>query len=193
MFKIKFDSTTKVVDRGADRILREIERIGRGVSVTTGIHLPEGAKLPRWKGAVDGKTSIATYANMQEYGTRHIPARPFMRKTMEANMTLYQKNTMAGMRAIYNGHGTIKKLLDQNAKRQVVWMKRMIIFIKVPANSATTLRIKRRRKRGTNPLIDSKSMYNSITSKVKYPGVSKFFSLRKILAKAEKNLRSIKP
>lgn len=193
MFKIKFGSNTTVKDRGADRILREIDKVGRGVFITTGIHQPEGSQLPRWKGELDGKTAIATYANMQEYGTRTIPRRPFMQKTIEANMRLYQKNTNQGMRDIYNGHGTVKMLLDKNAKRQTKWMKQMIVQLKAPPNSPSTLRKKRREGRGSNPLIDSKSMYRAISSKTKYPGAMKIFSLRKKLAKAEKQLRSIKP
>jgi len=193
MLKIKFDSKTTVKDRGADHILREIDRIGRGVWVTTGIHQPEGSMLPRWRGEKDGKTAIATYANMQEYGTRHIPPRPFMRKSIEANAKLHVKDTMAGMRAIYNGHGTVLGLLIKNAKRQDMWMKRMIVRLKSPPNSKSTLRSKRRRGRGSNPLIDSKSMHDAVSSDITYPGKSRFFGgLRKQLAKAENKLRRIK-
>ena len=193
MFKIKFGSNTRVKDRGADHILREIDRIGRGVHITTGVHQPEGSQLPRWRGEKDGNTAIATYANMQEFGTRQIPPRPFMKKTLEVNMRLYQKNTVAGMRAIYNGHGTVRMLLGKNAERQTAWMKQMIVRLKSPGNSATTIRRKRRRGRGTNPLIDSGSMHKAISSKIKYPGAGKIFSLRKMLNKAEKSLRRIKP
>jgi HK97 gp10 family phage protein len=193
MLKIKFDSTTTVKDRGADHILREIDRIGRGVYVTTGIHQPEGSQLPRWRGEVDGKTAIATYANMQEYGTRHIPARPFMRKTIEHNTRLFLKNTAVGMRKIYNGHGSVLGLLIQNAKKQDMWMKRMIVQLKKPPNSPSTLRRKRRRGRGSNPLIDSRSMHDAVSSHINYPGKKPFFGgLRKSLARAEQKLRRVK-
>jgi len=131
---------------------------------------------------------------MQEFGTRHIPPRPFMRKTIEANTRLHLKNTMAGMRAIYNGHGTVRGLLIKNAGVQKMWMKRMIVQLKAPPNSKTTLRRKRRRGRGSNPLIDSGSMHKAISSDINYPGKATFFGgLRKKLSKAESKLRRIKP
>lgn len=193
MLKIKFDSNTTVKDRGADHILRELDRIGRGVYVTTGIHQPEGSQLPRWRGEVDGQTAIATYANMQEYGTRHIPARPFMRKTIEHNTRLFLKNTMTGMRKIYNGHGSVLGLLIQNAKSQDMWMKRMIVQLKKPPNSPSTLRRKRRRGRGSNPLIDSGSMLNAVSSHINYPGKRTFLGgLRTRLSRAENKLKGMR-
>jgi hypothetical protein len=150
--------------------------------------------LPRWRGEVDGKTDIATYANMQEYGTRHIPARPFMRKTIEHNTRLFLKNTVASMRKIYNGHGTILGILIENAKSQDMWMKRMIVQLKKPPNSPSTLRRKRRRGRGSNPLIDSRSMHDAVSSHINYPGKSTFRGgIRMTLSRAEQTLRRIKP
>jgi hypothetical protein len=162
---ITMKSETTVKDRGERAILRELESIGRGVSITTGVHLPEGGQLPRYRGQIDGETPIAQYAFWQEYGTVKIPPRPTFGPTVTSNANLFLKQTRFGMIKIYNGTGTVKGLMKLQGVRIRRWLRSSIYNLSTPANSPKTIRTKRRKGRGTNPLLFSRSFYNSITSK----------------------------
>ena len=192
MIDFKVKTKTTVRDMGEEAILREIESIGKSVSITSGIHMPEGGQLPRYRGNVDGQVPIAVYADWQEHGNQRIPARPFLRPALDRETKRFLRQTATGMRKIYNGTGTVKSMMKLQAKRIRVWNRQQIMMTTEPPNSQKTLRTKRRKGRGSHPLIHSRSMYNSISSKVHYPGRFPDRRLRKILKTAEKTMRRLK-
>lgn len=190
--RIKLTSEFKTKDRGARHILNQIESIGKGVSFTTGLHSPEGSVLPRFGGVVDGSVPIAQYANWNEFGTAKIPARPTFGPVLHNNKARFLKQTVAGMKRVYRGK-TVKSILELQGKRARIWLRTAIWNLSSPANSPKTLRNKQRRGRGSNPLIDSGSMHNSITSKVHYPGKFSNKVLRNGLKNITKTVRGLKP
>lgn len=191
VLKITMKSDFKRIDRGKKHILSQIEAIGRGVSFTTGLHSPEGSMLPRFGGVVDGKVNIAQYAFWNEFGTEDIPARPTFGPVVRNTQQKFIKQTRLGIKRVHRG-GAVKGLMTKQSRRAKVWLKAEIMKLSQPANSPKTLVFKRRRGRGSNPLIDSGSMHNSITSKIHYPG-KPTLAFRRGLNVIEKSVRRLKP
>jgi hypothetical protein len=194
MIGFRIQTTTKVQDKGANRILRQIESVGNGVTILTGIHKEEGTALPMYRGKPDGKVPVAKYADWQETGEPpHIPARPTFGPTVVNNANRFTKETAAGMRAIYNGSTTVRKLMGKMGRRTKDWLKTRIMVLKTPANAPSTLRQKRRLNRGSNPLIYSGTMHKSIKTKHKYPAAVKNMKLRTALRHLETAMKEVKP
>lgn len=194
MMRFKLKSETKTKDRGAKHILKQIESIGKGASFTTGLHSPEGSMLPRSGGVVDGKVTIAQYAFWNEFGAPNakIPARPTFGPLIRNHKAKFLKQTAAGMRRVYRGK-TVGSLLTLQGKRARVWLRTAIWNLNSPANSSYTLNSKKRRGRGSNPLLDSGSMHNAISSKVQYPGKLSNKMFRNGHKKIKTLVRGMKP
>ncbi len=191
--RITLHSETITKDRGAQHILRQLESIGNGVSVTTGLHSPEGSLLPRFGGVVDGKVPIAQYAFWNEFGNRkaRIPARPTFGPTVKNKKNLFLLQTALLIKRVHRGT-TVKAVLKLQGKRTKIWLKAAIWNKSSPANAPYTLLSKKKRGRGSNPLIDSGSMHNSITSKIQYMGGNRKV-LRNGLDKINGLVRRMKP
>jgi hypothetical protein len=191
---VELKSETLTKDQGAQHILRQLEKIGNGVSITTGIHSPEGSMLPRYGGGVDGKVPIAQYAFWNEYGNRKakIPARPTFRPTVKMKKELFLLQTSLLIKRVHRG-ASVKAVLKLQGKRTRIWLKAAIWNKSSPANAPYTLFSKKKRGRGSNPLIDSGSMHNSITSKSQYPGGGNRKVLRNGLVKINNMVRRMKP
>ena len=166
--------------------------IGRETVITSGVQLPQGAQLPMYKGSPDGDVNIAQYAYWNEYGTRRIPSRPFLRLTVAEKQGLFEKQTMVTMRKLARG-GSAYILLNKQAMTITKWIKSTIWKLKMPANRPSTLRSKRKRGRGSNPLLDSKSMRDSITSTVHFDKGPKSRELRRAINKLNKEIMGMTP
>ncbi len=188
--QMKIKMSTRSRDRGALKILKELKSMGNGVSITTGIHNPQAQNFPRYKGKVDGKVPIGTYASWQEFGNKKLPARPFLAPTVKNKAAEFTRGTRAEMLKLYDGTATIKSILATQGKLTRKLVKDKIMSLKRPPNTPSTKHHKRRLGRGTNPLIYSQSMYNSITSKShmsKFGGMnSGGHMLEKMMIKVEK-------
>jgi hypothetical protein len=189
MLKLKI--STRSQDKGAKKILQQLKSMGSGVSITTGIHSPQAGNLPRYKGKVDGKVPIGIYARWQEFGNKKIPPRPFLGPTVKGKANAFNRGTRSELLKLYNGTTTIKGILNSQGKLTRKWVKERIIAVNRPANSPSTLVQKKRLGRGTNPLIYSRSMLNSITSKSHMARTSGSggggHMLEKLMMKAEKS------
>ncbi len=189
MLKIKETvSRTTVRDKGASHILGQIDLIGKGVEVTTGIHEREGSRFAYWRGAKESDTPVAQYAYFNEVGTTHIPARPAFKTALTANLEAYLQKTIIGMKSIYSGSGTIGRLIAKNQKLQKFWTESSIRAWTSPPNSPSTLRYKKSKKQGSSPLIASKTMMKSITSHYKFLGKSKN-KLRSLIEKTDSSIK----
>lgn len=188
--QMKIKMSTRSRDRGALKILKELKSMGSGVSITTGIHNPQAQNFPRYKGKVDGKVPIGTYAAWQEFGNKKLPPRPFLAPTVKNKAAEFTRGTRAEMLRLYNGATTIKGILNTQGKLTKKLVKDKIVKLSRPANTPHTKHHKRRRGRGTNPLIYSGSMLNSITSKThmsKSAGInSGGHMLERLMMKAER-------
>lgn len=182
---------TKIIDRGANNLFRQLEMLGDGTSITSGIHMPEGGELPTYNGKVDGKTPIAQYAFWNEYGTRHIPPRPAFRLTVENRKKQFYRESMTDMKRLTRG-GQVRDMLNTNAKKIATWIKTEIWKLRTPPNRPNTLAWKKKLGRGTNPLIFSGSMRNSVTSKVHENRV-KDRKLRRIVNKINRDIMRLTP
>jgi hypothetical protein len=188
--EMKVRMSTRSRDRGAKKILEQLKLMGSGVSITTGIHNPQAQNFPRYKGKVDGKVPIGTYAAWQEFGNKKLPPRPFLAPTVKNKAAEFTRGTRAEMLKLYNGSATIKSILTTQGKLTKKLVKDKIMNLKRPSNTPSTRHHKKRLGRGTNPLIYSKSMYNSISSKShmsKFGGMnSGGHMLEKLMMKAER-------
>ena len=102
---------------------------------------------------------VAQVAKWQEYGTIHIPMRPFMRNAVEKNNKKW--------------FDTLGELIKQNATQEQALGKigeiargdiiKSITQFREPANNPSTIKA----KGSSNPLIDTGLMRRSVTYKVK--------------------------
>ena len=192
MLKSRVETKTRIIDKGANNIFRQLEMMGDHTTITAGIQSPHGSRLPTYKGEVDGKTPIAEYADMNEYGTPTIPSRPFLRKTVAAKKDLFMTQSVANMRKLPKG-GLASVFLKKQADTIAKWIKATIWTLRTPPNAPLTLRRKRRLKRGSNPLIFSGSMRDAVTATVHMSKGPKDRKLRRIINKINKATMRMKP
>lgn len=196
MLGLDFETKLVVRDKGARRIRKEIEKMGHGVSFTSGIHKEQGKKLPTYHGKVDGQIPVGVYANWQEFGLRRtkvgdIPARPFLWSTFDSKRASFLKHTAVGIKNVHRGTMSVEQLLDTQGKRMQKWIQQRIITLRDPPNAPLTLYIKRLKKRGSNPLVFSRSMHDSIRSETKYPAWRKYYKLTRWAKKLRKTLEKL--
>ena len=121
----------------------------KDASIKTGIQTDAGEN--------DG-VSIAEYAAFNEFGTRTIPERSFIRSTADSERRKWNSaldkmltEVIEGKRSLDNGLGIVGLLTERD-------IKRTIRNLSEPANAQTTIEI----KGSSNPLIDTGTMLNSI-------------------------------
>lgn len=129
--------------------MREIQN-ARTAFVTVGVHQGERN--------ADG-ADIAEYAAANEYGTTHIPSRPFMRTSFDENVAKIQQDMAAGMDSVKRG-GTVYRSLSMIGLKHQTRIQNIIKdrdFL--PRLKDSTVKAKRG---STKTLIDSGAMVNSI-------------------------------
>lgn len=112
----------------------------------------EGATYP------DG-TPVAAVAYFNEFGTDHVPARPFMRQAIAKNQDQWPKLLAASLKA---AKGDLEKALDMTAERIVAQIQQEIRTLQSPPLKPSTIAAKGFDK----PLIDTGHMLNSVASEV---------------------------
>ncbi len=141
----KFDNTKE--------ILANIARLNKA-SVTVGVH--SDAK------DYDNGTSVAEVAFFNEFGTKNIPERSFLRATFDKN-----KDAMVGVFEKAMSDFVTKKRRVDYPLRKIGFMmsektKEYMEEMKTPPNADGTIKA----KQFNNPLIDSRHLKNSINFKV---------------------------
>jgi len=145
-------STLKVNDKLWKEIKSQFPKIDKAV-VKTGIQSDAGEN--------DG-VSIAEYAAFNEFGTRTIDERPFMRKTFDDNLANYNKLIERLFKGMLGGKLDAKmafKILGQQTEDD---MKNTIMTGNFKSNSDYTVA----KKGSSRPLIDTGTMRNSIRYEV---------------------------
>lgn len=140
------------VDRGWKRIKRDTAALARK-SVKVGIQSDAGS---------DESGSIVDRAVYNEFGTRRIPARPFMRGAYDDNQADLSRTKGQVWGRIIDGTLSPQRgaaLLGQRHEGQV---KEKITSIKTPPNAPSTIAA----KGSSNPLIASGQMRQSVRYKV---------------------------
>lgn len=147
-------SNTRVIDRGWDRIKRELARANR-LEVAVGVL--EGSK--------NGEGySIAEYAAANEYGTDNIPSRPSMRTAFDENVAAITRDMQRQHAAMVTGERTAEAALTVIGQKQADRTKNTITgrdFL--PKLSESTIK----RKGSTKTLVDTGAMVNAVQISVR--------------------------
>jgi hypothetical protein len=115
---------TKDIDKGYKRIKRSLDKL-KGSYVTIGVHENAGT-YP------EGKPTVGEVAFWNEYGTRNIPARPFLRFTMTQKYREFVRKTkeyfldviagVLGERAALDTLGfRIASEIQNSIKKAMIW------------------------------------------------------------------------
>ena len=145
-------STLKVNDKLWKEIKSQFPKIDKAV-VKTGIQSDAGEN----KGV-----SIAEYAAFNEFGTRNIDERPFMRKTFDDNLANYNKLIERLFKGMLGGKLDAKMAFSILGQQTEDDMKNTIMTGNFKPNSAYTVA----KKGSSRPLIDTGTMRNSIRYEV---------------------------
>jgi len=137
------------IDRGWNRIKAEIKKMDQA-------HIKAG--LQAGDMADDGSTTLAEIGAWNEFGTRHIPERPFVRAAVDSNRDRYTRifanearKIMAGERSVSVSLGLIGQLVTSDIQKKIT-------EISTPPNAPGTVA----RKGSSNPLIDTGRMRQSV-------------------------------
>lgn len=137
-----------IKDMGFEAFKQELE-IAQTANVTIGIH--EGS------GSVDGVT-IAEYAAYNEYGTKHIPERSFMRTTFDDEVNNIQNQMTAQWAQVLVGKTTVYRALSLIGLRHEIKVKEKINSNIQPKNAPSTIE----KKKSSRTLIDTGTMLNTV-------------------------------
>ncbi|GBR56495.1 hypothetical protein [Gluconobacter sphaericus] len=138
--------------------------------------LRRGAQMHLNAGFLEGATTtdgkpMAEIAAYNEFGTEHIPARPFMRNTVAKNQAEWPRLLAASLKVC---GGDMEKAIDMTANRIVAQIQHEIETLQDPPLSQSTIdaRLRNDKRRGTlktvnmataaKPLIDTGHMLNSV-------------------------------
>ncbi len=158
---------TRVVDRGAKKILREMKSL-EGATIDAGY----------FEGVPSGEptVSIAEVATFNEFGTfgeaggrsgaqiGRIPPRPFMRPAFDKNVMKYREVTKQLLKDLVGQRLGGLKILKTIGAMMVGDIKQEITNVREPPNAPSTLAIK---GQGKLPLIDTGTMKNRADFRIK--------------------------
>lgn len=106
--------------------------------------------------------SMAQIAAENEFGTKQIPARPFMSTAFDQNKEKINKAILAEYDKIVDGDSTIKKSLQLIGLLMKDFIQLRIRQIRTPPNSRKTIM----EKKSSKPLIDFGQMIASVSYKI---------------------------
>jgi len=146
-------SQIKDIDRGWKRIKKDVRRMDKSF---VKIGLQQNA------GRVNG-TSLAMIGFWNEFGTRHIPSRSFIRYTADVGRAAYTALAASQADKIIRGKQTIFQALSIIGAKAQADVQRRITTVRTPPNAASTIA----KKGSSNPLIHTGRMRSSIRYVVK--------------------------
>lgn len=143
----------KINNKGLEKELELINKIGKarvkvGVQADAGVHSESGENL----------VDIGIW---NEYGTAHIPSRPFIRQTFEDNQQAVAQYLGSVVENVAKGADLVQELSKLGQWYQDKQKKTLKSYPWTP-NAPST----RKRKKSSKPLIDTSQLVNSIRYKV---------------------------
>lgn len=143
----------KINNKGLEKELELINKIGKarvkvGVQTDAGVHSESGENL----------VDIGIW---NEYGTAHIPSRPFIRQTFEDNQQAVAQYLGSVVENVAKGADLVQELSKLGQWYQDKQKKTLKSYPWTP-NAPST----RKRKKSSKPLIDTSQLVNSIRYKV---------------------------
>ena len=147
-------ANVKIVDKGYERIRRQIER-SKTAFVSCGLHQDAGMN--------DG-VHIAEYAAYNEYGTENIPSRPFMATTFDQKRGDIEQEIKKEYDSVLQGQATTYDALRRIGSKYSEMIKTTIETVDfLPKLADSTIKAK---KGSARTLIDSGQMRKSVNYKV---------------------------
>lgn len=119
-------------------------------------------------GLLEGKSTagqIAQYGFFNEYGTRHIPSRSFMRSTFDKHRRKYEQLMQKGYDQALAGVIPLRRALTVLGVVAMGDIKLTITNLRSPRNAPATIR----KKGSSNPLIDTGTMRNAVSYEIRSP------------------------
>lgn len=149
-------------DMGMEAVVAEIEKLNNSY-VKVGFQQGEVTKS-QTKGQRSKKAglSMPQIAAQNEFGTEHIPARPFMRTSFDENREKINRAISGEYDKIVAGQGTVKKSLNLIGLLMTQLIQKKIREIHYPPNAPSTIA----RKGSSKPLIDFGQMIQSVRHEV---------------------------
>lgn len=153
-------------DLGMADAVADVEHLGKSYVI---IGFPVGTKTKQSSKPVKGTLhtkkgglNMAEIAFQNEFGTKTIPARSFMRSSFDENLTTITSILNKEYDRIIEGTSTVKYSLDLigNIVRDMI--KKKIRAITLPPNAPSTIKM----KGSSKPLIDFGQMINAVQHKV---------------------------
>ncbi|EGT79337.1 hypothetical protein [Haemophilus haemolyticus] len=143
----------KINNKGLEKELELINKIGKasvkvGVQADAGVHSESGENL----------IDIGIW---NEYGTAHIPSRPFIRQTFEDNQQAVAQYLGRVVANVAKGGDLVQELSKLGQWYQDKQKKTLTSYPWTP-NAPST----RKRKKSSKPLVDTSQLVNSIRYKV---------------------------
>lgn len=155
-------AVVKDIDLGFDEIQKQVALLD-GSYVLVGFQ--EGTKTTlQTKGQRQKKSglSMAEIAAANEFGTKMIPARPFMSTSFDENRAKINKAIQSEYSKILDGKSTTERSLGLIGLLGAKFIVQKIRAITSPPNSPHTIAI----KKSSKPLIDFGQMVQSVRHKV---------------------------
>lgn len=110
--------------------------------------------------------AVAYVATIHEFGTEHIPARPFMRPAVDEHGAEWMQLLAQGARRAAEGGISARDVLEMVTLKAAGDVAKKIQAVTSPALSPITVK----RKGHSKPLIDTGQMFQSVTGKVEVSG-----------------------
>lgn len=142
-------TNAKVIDRGWDKIRREVSR-ARGREVAVGI----------LAGSVNAEEeTIAEYAAKNEFGYGPVPSRPFMRIAFDESAGAITADFVAQGKALYAGRRTADQCLTIIGQKHADRIKNVVTGRQIPPPlSPVTIA----RKGSAKTLVDTGAMVSAV-------------------------------
>lgn len=150
----------KVIDKGWDRIVDDMLKLRRGLSVSVGIQGADADEVDFWH----GELTNAVLGAIHEFGRGRVPERSFLRSTFDDNRSEYQRE-LDRIGGEFFDDGRIKgelMILGEEFRGDVV----RTIQAGIPPGLQPQSLVDRPGS-GTTPLWATGQLVNSITSDVK--------------------------
>lgn len=148
--------------RNAQKTAKSIRRVKIVVGVL------KGAMRDVDNGETEKSVPVAPYAAMNEFGTEHIPPRPFLRNSIDAHGDEWRQLIAAGIRA--RGVGRVESVLQDVGHALVADVQQTIRDGHFTELAEKTKKAKKRKGRPepSAPLIDTASLIKSIAFEVRH-------------------------
>ncbi len=150
-------------DYGWKELKKELQKLEKKPFTKVGILEGKGSKLYS-----DSSQKVIDVAVANEFGTAKIPARPFMRKSYDENITQYNRLFKRAYNNIIDGKSTVKTSLGKIGLFAENKTKKRLRSGPWTPNAPSTIA----KKKSSRPLIDTGQLVNSIVSKTVMNGVA---------------------